>query len=136
MHRPIGLPPLRDDPHVTHPGLPRRLIAAAALVGALNATGVRAGQTIDVWLELDERAAGPQASTPETGTRIALVRAQQAGIAARLPALGAVELARVEQVGNAMAVRVDAERIAELKALPGVKRVRPVRTLHPPRPMP
>ncbi|MFT3955359.1 MAG: hypothetical protein QM722_13505 [Piscinibacter sp.] len=119
--------------------LPRRsdhLIAAAALLGGLLAVGAQAGQTIDVWLDLDPPATVRQASAPASAARIALVRAQQDGIAARLPALGAVELARVQQVGNAMAVRIDADRIDELKALPGVKRVRPVRTLHPPRPMP
>lgn len=120
---------------MTHPRPTARLIAAA-LSAVMLAAAARAGQTIDVWLDLDEPATGLQASSPQTHARAALVRAQQDGIAARLPALGAVELARVQQVANTMAVRIEVDRLPELKALPGVKRVRPVRTLHPPTPMP
>lgn len=119
-----------------HPIPTARLIAASALLSAALGPAAIAGETIEVWLELDAPPPGLQASAPAAAARVARVRTQQDEIAAQLPALGAVELARVQRVGNAMAVRIDADRVAQLQALPGVKRVRPVRTLHPPRPMP
>lgn len=136
MHWPRVLLRTRDDRSVPRSPLPRRRMAALTLMGAWLGASAWAGEVIEVWLELDVPPPGLQAGASAAEQRIALVRAQQDGIAARLPALGAIELARVQQVGNAMAVRIDADRIAELSALPGVKRVRPVRTLHPPRPMP
>jgi hypothetical protein len=105
------------------------------LLGALL-HGSAAGASVEVWLDLSEPPPGLQTGTPASVDRIARLRAQQDSIAVQLPALGAVELARVQRVGNAIAVRVDAERISDLQALPGVKRVRPARTLHPPNPMP
>ena len=111
-------------------------VPATVLLGALLHGNAVAGPTVDVWLDLGEPPPGLQTGTPVSADRIARLRAQQDGVAAQLPALGAIELARVQRVGNAIAVRVDAGRIPDLRALPGVKRVRPARTLHAPKPMP
>lgn len=111
-------------------------VSATVLLGALLHGNAVAGPTVDVWLDLSEPPPGLQTGTPASLDRIARLRAQQDGVAAQLPALGAVELARIQHVGNAIAVRIDADRISDLRALPGVKRVRPARTLHPPKPMP
>lgn len=135
MHTPLAAPRRRDDGGVTRLDPNRRLIVVGTLLAALAGRAI-GGTAIDVWLDLSEPPPGLQASAPVAADRIRLVRAQQDDIAARLPAIGAVELARIQQVGNTMAVRIDADRLPELQALPGVKRVRPVRTLHPPRPMP
>lgn len=119
------------------PRAPARFGASASLLlGALLHGSAAAGASIEVWLDLIEPPPGLHADTPALADRMARLRAQQDSVAAQLPALGAVELARVQRVGNAIAVRVDAERIPDLQALPGVKRVRPARTLHPPKPMP
>lgn len=115
---------------------PGPLHASLLVLGALLHGGAFAGPIVEVWLDLSEPPPGLQTGTPTSLDRIARLRAQQDSVAAQLPALGAVELARVQRVGNAIAVRVDAERISDLQALPGVKRVRPARTLHPPKPMP
>jgi subtilisin family serine protease len=56
----------------------------------------------------------------------ASVLAQQASVGDRLSALGARELGRVQIAHNAIAVRIDAARLPELRTLPGVLRVRPV----------
>lgn len=56
----------------------------------------------------------------------ASVMAQQAATAARLSALGATELGRVQVAHNAIAVTIDAALLPELARLPGVLRVRPV----------
>ena len=51
---------------------------------------------------------------------------QQASVGSRLSALGARELGRVQIAHNAIAVRIDAARLPELRTMPGVLRVRPV----------
>jgi subtilisin family serine protease len=56
----------------------------------------------------------------------AAIRAQQTAMAASLSGLGAKELARVSVAHNAIAITVDAERIAEIAKMPGVRSVRPV----------
>lgn len=55
-----------------------------------------------------------------------LVQAQQADAGRRLSAMGARELGRVSVAHNAIAVSVDASRLAAIAAMPGVLRVRPV----------
>lgn len=56
----------------------------------------------------------------------ATVQAQQSATADRMSALGARELGRVQVSLNAIAVSIDAARLAELAKLPGVRSVRPV----------
>jgi hypothetical protein len=57
---------------------------------------------------------------------------QQEAVAAQLQRLRATELARVRHTGNAIAVRIDATALDDVRALPGVRRVRPAVKLHPP----
>jgi hypothetical protein len=102
--------------------------AAASVTAPLRADGGSA-DAVQVWVDLTEPAV--------VGDRqqAARVAAQQQQVGAALRALGAVELARVRHGRNAIAVRVDRAKLPELAALPGVRRVRPAVTLHPPRTM-
>ncbi|HEU0202335.1 MAG TPA: S8 family serine peptidase, partial [Burkholderiaceae bacterium] len=54
------------------------------------------------------------------------VLSQQAAVAANLSGLGGTELARVQVAHNAIAVRIDAQQLDQVAALPGVLAVRPV----------
>jgi hypothetical protein len=113
-------------PRAALPLRTRRLWLAAAL--APLAAGLAAASPVEVWVDLTEPVA---AGDPAQAARVA---SQQQQMAEALAALGAVELARVRHVRNAIAVRIDPARLPEVRALPGVVRVRPARTLHPPRP--
>jgi hypothetical protein len=87
----------------------------------------RAG-TVSVWVDLDLPALAEVPLAERQALR-ANVLAQQAQVMRDLQALGAQELARVQQVRNAVAVRIDAAQIAAAKALPGVRLVRIVRDI-------
>ena len=102
-------------------------------MGVANASD---GSTIDVWVELTELPPDPAAGPTEMARQRQRVAAQQAAVGRALAHLGAVELARVRNSGNAIAVRVDKARVDELRMVDGVKRVRPARTLHPPKQVP
>lgn len=60
------------------------------------------------------------------------VRAQQNAVARQVFALGGQVVGRVSQGRNALAVRIRPERLGELRRLPGVTAVRPVRQAQPP----
>lgn len=90
--------------------------------------------TVEVWLDLSEPVPATAPDDAEARRRAQRVAAQQRAVAAELQRLGATELARVRHARNAIAVRVAADQLEALRALPGVLRVRPVRTLHPPQP--
>lgn len=62
------------------------------------------------------------------------ILAQQARVMRDLLGLGAQELARVQQVRNAVAVRLDAAQMDAARALPGVRAVRVVRNIQRPPP--
>ena len=102
---------------------------------------------VDVWVTLDQpsvaqaRVAAAAASGIESSargissavassmksagsTQRAIVRSQQQSVSRSLSGLGARELARVQVVHNSIAVRVDASRISEIAAIPGVSKVR------------
>jgi hypothetical protein len=102
----------------------RRWCAAAAL--ACVASPAHA-DSVQVWVDLTEPVAGRDRQ------QAARVAAQQQQVGDALRALGAVELARVRHGRNAIAVRVDRAKLTEVAALPGVRRVRPAVTLHPPK---
>ncbi len=91
---------------------------------------------VEVWVDLSEPPPQPGMSASAARARRERVAAQQDAVADALRDLGAVELARVRVTRSSVAVRIDAARIDELRAIPGVKRVRPARTRHPPKPMP
>lgn len=126
---------------MTRPPLPRLRpsrrrcvgLAAALLVAGCGAAAASAGTTVDVWVDLSEPVAAARDATGAPG-QAARVAAQQQQVAQALQALGAVELARVRHGRNAIAVRIERARLAEVRALDGVVRVRPVATLHPPKP--
>ena len=92
---------------------------------------------LDVWVDL---TLPPLASLSrnQTAERSALrskIVNQQGTVMARLVALGAVEKGRVQQLRNALAVRLPASALAEARRIPGVRQVRPVQhrnTIHDP----
>jgi hypothetical protein len=102
--------------------------AASGVTATVGADGTHDGAgTVQVWVDLTEPATGGDRQ------QAARVAAQQQQVGDALRALGAVELARVRHGRNAIAVRIDRAKLAEAAALPGVRRVRPAVTLHPPK---
>ncbi len=102
----------------------RRL--AAALFAACAALDARsAGAPVQVWVDLTE--------PPRRTERVAR---QQQAVAAELQRLGATELARVRHTGNAIAVQIDPALLDQVRALHGVRGVRPAVKLRPPRTSP
>ena len=91
---------------------------------------------LELWVDLDEPVAAGARDAAAARQRLERVMAQQERVARELGALGAVELARVHHARNAIAVRLPSTQVEAARRIPGVLRVRPVRTLHPPEPMP
>ena len=85
--------------------------------------------TVDAWvvLSLPELASLPREAVAERHTLQARIHQQQDEVMAALSALGAVELARVQQLRNALAVRLPLAQVPAARALSGVLAVRPVR---------
>lgn len=103
------------------PGRPVSTAVAAAPAGT---TG-----TVAVWLDLDVPAL---ASLPrgDAAGRAALrqrIVQQQDAVMTGLAGLGATEVARVQQLRNAVAVRLPRAALAEARRIPGVHRLRVVR---------
>lgn len=63
----------------------------------------------------------------DRGPHLARLQAQQDEVAARVQALGGTVTARVTHVRHALAVRIAAERLGDLRAVPGVRQVTPVK---------
>lgn len=134
---------------------PTRTVQQVALPGGkadvLDARLARATGAVDVWVTLDDApvaAAAAQlaaaASTNERtlslktlreapqATREALAShrktllSHQDALQSRLAAVGAKELGRVTMAHNAIAVTVDASKLKEIAAMPGVAKVRRV----------
>jgi hypothetical protein len=112
--------------------LHRRWLTAILLAGAARRSLASGASTIEVWVDLSERPPAPAATASSAAGQRERVARQQDRVAEALARLGAVELARVGKTGNAIAVRIDRARLDEVRAIPGVKRIRPARTLHPP----
>jgi subtilisin family serine protease len=70
-------------------------------------------------------AKGPMTTATEL-SYVNMLDARQTAVAQQAEALGAVELARLNYLVNAIAVRVPTSRVAELRAIPGVAGVYPV----------
>lgn len=111
------------------------LSASAATSLAASASSVPAGKppaalagTVSVWVDLDLPALA-EVPLAERATLRPRILAQQAQAMRGLQALGAQEIARVQQVRNAVAVRLDAAQMAAARALPGVRSVRVVRDI-------
>jgi hypothetical protein len=104
------------------------------LASALGACGTRAqGTTVDVWIDLTEPVPRAGSDRDQARQQRERVLRQQDEVSAQLQRLGGTELARVRQTGNAIAVRIDATVLDQVRMLPGVRGVRPVVKLHPPR---
>ena len=98
-------------------------VAAAAntLAASTLATGDR-----EQTQSLRALRAAPQAMRDALRSHRSSVMSRQNAAASRMSSLGAVELGRVHMAHNAIAVRVDASRLAAIAALPGVTKVRRV----------
>jgi hypothetical protein len=102
----------------------------AASVSSVTASKPNAAVvgTVSVWVDLDLPALAEVPPAERAALRPQIL-AQQAQVMLGLQALGAQELARVQQVRNAVAVRLDAAQIDAARALPGVRSVRVVRDI-------
>ena len=83
---------------------------------------------IEVWVDLSVPALGslPSDQHDERDALRRRITRQQDEVMAQLVRLGAVEIARVQQVRNAIAVRLPATELARARAIAGVRNVRPV----------
>ncbi|MBC7954542.1 MAG: S8 family serine peptidase, partial [Cytophagales bacterium] len=95
--------------------------AASALTSTTLATGER-----EQAQGLRTLRAAPQAMRDALRSHRSSLMSRQDAASSRLSSLGAVELGRVHMAHNAIAVRVDASRLASIAALPGVIKVRRV----------
>lgn len=111
----------------------RRWFALALATCASFDSNASGGSSVDVWVELTERPPAPADAASAIQRQRDRVAMQQDRVGTALSRLGAIELARIHANGNAIAVRIDRARLDEVRALPDVKRVRPARSLHPPR---
>jgi hypothetical protein len=110
------------------------LTASASAVSARKLPAVPAGM-VSVWVDLDLPALAEVPRAEREALRSNILT-QQTEVMRGLHALGAQELARVQQVRNAVAVRLDAAQIAAASALPGVRSVRVVRDIERGPPIP
>lgn len=129
-------------------------LPGGAVSGKVEASLARATGSVEVWVSLSEASvataatrlatAGMPAADREQMQSLRAMRAaassmrsalqshraqlmsSQDATAGRMRQLGATELGRVHVAHNAIAVRVDASRIAAIAALPGVAKVRRV----------
>lgn len=120
-----------------------------AALGRIDVRLHSARGEVDVWVTLDQRsvaaaqaAAASAAGLPSArrfsnsvttasfkqlaADQRARVQAQQASVVMNVLGLGGRELGRVQIAHNAIAVRIDASRLNQIAALPGVANVRPV----------
>jgi hypothetical protein len=83
---------------------------------------------VPVWVDLDlpELASVPKAQGSEREALRAKIQAQQEEVMARLRDLGAIEQSRVQQVRNALAVRLPSAQLEAARRIPGVRAVRGV----------
>jgi minor extracellular serine protease Vpr len=129
-------------------------VPGGSIAGVIDKSLSGVTGSVDVWVTLSEAPVAAAASrltssTLATGERMqsqglgslraapegvhsalrqhrASVLQSQDSTASRIQALGGVELGRVQLAHNAIAVRVDGERLAAIAALPGVSKVRRV----------
>jgi minor extracellular serine protease Vpr len=117
--------PRQDVSHLLIP--PGGAIAPPALTGET-----------EVWVTLVEpslaeasgrnaKRAGALLSRSQQRDYSRQLESRQDALMAQVGALGGREIARVRKAHNAVAVRIDASRLKEVAALPGVRAVRPVR---------
>jgi predicted component of type VI protein secretion system len=92
--------------------------------------------TAEVWIDLSEPVPAGAPNAAQARQRRLRVSAQQERVAQRLRELGVTELGRTQHTRNAILVRIAPEQRQAVQGIPGVRRLRPSRTLHPPKPMP
>jgi hypothetical protein len=110
------------------PTPPRADLAASSTAVSPPKTPIGQVGTVSVWVDLDLPALA-EVPLAERAALRSNILAQQALVMRGLQALGAHELTRVQQVRNAVAVRLDAAQIDAASALPGVRSVRIVRNI-------
>ena len=110
----------------------RRCLSGALFAGMAAAVIAAKGASIDVWVELSERPPAPTGTASAAARQRERIEEQQERVSEALSRLGAIELARIRSSRNAIAVRIEQARLDEVRAIDGVKRVRPARSLHPP----
>lgn len=110
--------------------------AVATLGIAMHTAGQSEAKPNEFWIELSEPVPAGARDAAQAQRRRLAVAAQQDRVAQRLSELGVVELGRIVHSRNAILVRITPEQAAAVLAVPGVRRLRPVQTLHPPKPMP
>jgi hypothetical protein len=83
---------------------------------------------IEVWLVLSEPALAtlPRDATEQRSALRARIVAEQNRVMERIRALGAVETGRIQQVENALAVRLPTSALNAVKLIDGVTSVRQV----------
>ena len=127
--QPVGL-----AQQTTGADLSQLQIPPGGVIAAPSPTG-----EVEVWVTLVDaslaEAAGrnakrtaPQLSNDEQRAYSRQLDAKQTALSAQIAALGGREIARVRKGHNAIAVRIDASKVPQVAALPGVRAVRPVRT--------
>jgi hypothetical protein len=109
------------------------LVAAALLLAAgSSATGAPGkgvdveGRPVEVWVDLAETTA---TNGPERRQRR---EAEQDRVGERVRELGGEVTVRLRHARHALLVRIASDKVADLRRIPGVVRVRPTHTLHPP----
>jgi hypothetical protein len=108
-----------------------------ALIGAaMDAAAQSDAAAAEVWIDLSEPVPAGARDAAEAQRRRRRVSAQQDRVAHRLRELGITELARIVHSRNAILARVAPQQTESVRAIPGVLRLRPAQTLHPPKPMP
>lgn len=117
----------------------RRWALAGTLVMLGITTGARAQvdpATSDVWIDLSEPVAAGAPDAAQARWRRWRVSAQQDRVSQRLRELGVTELGRTAHTRNAILVRIAPSQTQTVLDIPGVRRLRSSRTLHPPIPTP
>jgi hypothetical protein len=117
----------------------RRRWLIAGAIGLVSTGGDASGandkSAIEVWIDLSEPVSDT-AVAPDAQQRQRQVASQQNSVGDRLRELGIDEVARVRHARNAILVRATPVQLELLRGIPGVVRVRPADTWHPPKPMP
>ena len=102
--------------------------SASALTMPVATRTVERSGRVSVWVDLDLPALARVPRAEREAVRLKIL-AQQDQVMGRLRQLGAQEQARIQQVRNALAVRLDGTQLDAARAIPGVRSVRIVRDI-------
>lgn len=113
------------------------ILGMLAPVGiAFSAAASSDAASTDVWVDLTEPVPAGARDEAQAQQRRLRVAAQQDRVAQRLREIGVLELARTTHARNAILVRITAQQTQPVLDIPGVRRLRPSQSLHPPKTMP